>query len=63
MDLIRLIDVFASRFICQSIFSPVDVIEINVLVVDVIELDVLGARHVSYNDICSNRRLFETTLV
>jgi hypothetical protein len=45
MDLIRLIDVFASRSICRSIFSPIDVIEIDVLVVDVIELDVLGARH------------------
>jgi hypothetical protein len=42
MDLIGLINVFASRSICQLIFSPVDVIEIDVLVVDVIELDVLG---------------------
>ena len=42
-DLIRLINIFTNRFFHHSIFSPLDVVEVDVLVVDVIELDVLGA--------------------
>jgi hypothetical protein len=42
------VDVFANRSYHQSIFSPVDVIEVDVLVLDVIELDVLGARRNLY---------------
>ncbi len=38
------VDVVASRSYHQSIFSSVDVIEVDVLVIDVVELDVLGAR-------------------
>ena len=44
------VDVFTSRSYHQSIFLTVDVIEVDVLVLDFIELNVLGARqYFSYN--------------
>ena len=39
-----LVDVLGSRSFCQSMFLPIDNIEVNVLVVDVLELNVFGAR-------------------
>jgi hypothetical protein len=44
------VEVFTSRSYHQSIFLTVDVIEVDVLVLDFIELNVLGARqYFSYN--------------
>jgi hypothetical protein len=44
-----LFDVLGSRSFCQLMFLPIDNIEVDVVVVDVLELDVFGAHQKQHN--------------